>query len=30
MEVRGSREFVRIKMNIWHIIEDEVRKSMGI
>ena len=29
MEIRGSREFVRIKMKIWHIIEDEVRKSMG-
>jgi NitT/TauT family transport system ATP-binding protein len=29
MEIRGSSEFVQIKMKIWHIIEDEVKKTMG-
>ena len=29
MEIKGSREFVRLKMAIWHLIEDEVRRTMG-
>ncbi len=29
MEIKGSEEFVRIKMKIWHLIEDEVRRIMG-
>ncbi len=29
MEIRGSEEFVFIKMKIWHLIKDEVRKTMG-
>ena len=28
-EIKGSREFVNMRMEIWHLIEDEVRKSMG-
>ncbi len=29
MEIKGTVEFVQIRMKIWHIIEDEVRKTMG-
>jgi NitT/TauT family transport system ATP-binding protein len=29
MEMRGSKRFIEFKMRIWHLIEDEVRKSMG-
>jgi NitT/TauT family transport system ATP-binding protein len=29
MEIKGSKEFVEFKMRIWHLIEDEVRKTMG-
>ncbi len=29
MEIKGSDEFMRINMKIWHLIEDEVRRSMG-
>lgn len=29
MEIKGTVEFVQVKMKIWHIIEDEVRKTMG-
>jgi NitT/TauT family transport system ATP-binding protein len=29
IEIKGTSEFTRINMKIWHTIEDEVKKTMG-
>lgn len=29
IEIKGTTEFTQINMKIWHIIEDEVKKTMG-